>query len=187
MAIKIDDMVRVTPTNRIHPGCWWVGKEKEMREKKDLQLKSSWKATAEASSFWDVQHLQLSRQHAGPFRSLLCAIRDQWRGPAPFWYTHPVFSIHTHTRLWRERSCDRSPALPNNQTDTHTQRQIRTQVYGSQMVPVDLQLIFLVSFYIFYSSTLGALAFFFLFRSKKKRRKKGGAASNRRNNRPSKK
>jgi hypothetical protein len=22
MAIKIDDMVRVTPTNRIHPGCW---------------------------------------------------------------------------------------------------------------------------------------------------------------------
>lgn len=36
--------------------------------------------------------------------------------------THPVFSIHTHTRLWRERSCDRSPALPNNQTDTHTQR-----------------------------------------------------------------
>jgi hypothetical protein len=40
-------------------------------------------------------------------------------------------------------------------------------VYGSQMVPVDLQLIFWFHFYIFYFSTLGALAFF-LFRSKKK-------------------
>jgi hypothetical protein len=40
-------------------------------------------------------------------------------------------------------------------------------VYGSQMVPVDLQLIFWFPFYIFYFSTLGALAFF-LFRSKKK-------------------
>jgi hypothetical protein len=29
MPIKIDDMVRVTRTNRIHPGCWWVGKARK--------------------------------------------------------------------------------------------------------------------------------------------------------------
>lgn len=167
MPIKIDDMVRVTRTNGIHPGCWWVGKaRKKWERKKDLQLKSSWKATAEASSFWDVQHLQLSRQHAGPFWSLLCAIRDQWRGPAPFWYTHIPYSLHTHTLGFgvSARAIGRPHFQIIKQTHTHTQRQIRTQVYGSQMVPVDLQLIFLVSFlYFFIPLHLARWLFFISF------------------------